>query len=66
MIEMKECVLSRSRDSIGTLSNSHKDSKTFAPQKTLQPQPTSEKKQRYRITKSTKNMSDVKDLAVHL
>lgn len=43
MIEMKECVLSRSRDSIGTLSNSHKDSKTFAPQKSSQPQPTSEK-----------------------
>lgn len=62
MIEMKECVLSLSRDSIGTLTNSHKDSKTFAPQKSSQPQPTSEKKQRYRITM----MSDVKDLAVHL
>lgn len=43
MIEMKECVLSLSRDSIGTLTNSHKDSKTFAPQKSSQPQPTSEK-----------------------
>lgn len=27
-----------------TLSNSHEDSKTFAPQKSSQPQPTSEKK----------------------
>lgn len=54
MIEMKECILSLSRDSIGTLSNSHRDSKTFAPQKSSQPQPTSEKNSVTELRKAPK------------